>query len=230
VDGVDFLVMEYVEGETLSARLERGALPVEQALTTAVQIAEALAAAHRQGIVHRDLKPGNVMLTKAGVKLLDFGLAKPVASSPAAVVGLSMLPTTPPMGPTRGGPLTAQGTILGTLQYMAPEQLEGKEADARTDIFAFGAIVYEMLTGKRAFNGGSQASLIGAIMHTEPPSMTTSQPLTPTSLERLVRTCLAKDPDARWQSAADLARELRSVALTPIPGIPVARDDRCGAY
>src|SRR5215471_16871175 len=167
-DGVDYLVMEYVEGETLSARLERGALPFDQALTTAIQIAEALAAAHRQGIVHRDLKPGNVMLTKSGIKLLDFGLAKP--SQSAAMAGpMSMLPTTPPAGPTRGAPLTVQGTILGTLQYMAPEQLEGKEADARTDIFAFGAIVYEMFTGKRAFGGSSQASLIGAIMHAEPP-------------------------------------------------------------
>src|SRR5262249_12819115 len=126
-DGVDYLVMEYVEGETLSARLDRGALPFDQALTTAIQIGEALAAAHRQGIVHRDLKPGNVMLTKSGVKLLDFGLAK--ASQLATMVGpMSILPTTPPMGPTRGTPLTVQGTILGTLQYMVPEQLEGKEA------------------------------------------------------------------------------------------------------
>jgi serine/threonine protein kinase/Tol biopolymer transport system component len=207
-DGIDYLVMEYVEGETLSARLERGALPFDQALTTAIQIAEALAAAHRQGIVHRDLKPGNVMLTKSGVKLLDFGLAKP--SQPATMAGpMSMLPTTPPMGPTRGAPLTVQGTILGTLQYMAPEQLEGKEADTRTDIFAFGAIVYEMVTGKKAFTGGSQASLIGAIMHAEPQPMATEQPLTPVTLDRVVKTCLAKDPDARWQSAIDLARELR---------------------
>jgi serine/threonine protein kinase len=127
-----------------------------------------------------------------------------------------MLPATPPMGPTRGAPLTVQGTILGTLQYMAPEQLEGKEADARTDIFAFGAIAYEMFTGKRAFNGGSQASLIGAIMHAEPPSMTAGQPLTPVALDRLVRICLAKDPDSRWQSAADLARELKSIADSPV--------------
>jgi serine/threonine protein kinase len=214
-DGVDYLVMEYVEGETLSTRIERGALPFDQALTCAIEIAESLAAAHRQGIVHRDLKPGNVMLTRSGIKLLDFGLAKP--SQPAAMTGpMSMLPTTPPAGPTRGAPLTVQGTILGTLQYMAPEQLEGKDADTRTDIFAFGAIVYEMVTGKKAFSGASQASLIGAIMHAEPPPMIAGQPLTPPALERLVRTCLAKDPDQRWQSIADLARELRSISEPPL--------------
>ena len=213
-DGIDYLVMEYVEGEPLSARLERGALPFDQALTAAIQIAEALAAAHRQGIVHRDLKPGNVMLTKGGAKLLDFGLAKP--SQPATMAGpMSMLPTTPPAGPTRGAPLTVQGTILGTLQYMAPEQLEGKEADTRTDIFTLGAIVYEMMTGQRAFNGGSQASLIAAIIHSDPPPIASLQPLAPAALDRVVRTCLAKDPDTRWQSAVDLARELRWVAEPP---------------
>jgi eukaryotic-like serine/threonine-protein kinase len=210
VDGVDYLVMEYVDGETLATRLERGPLPFDQALASAIQIAEALAAAHRQGIVHRDLKPGNVMSTKSGIKLLDFGLAKP-AAGPTVIGPISMLPTTPPLGPTQAGPLTVHGTILGTLQYMAPEQLEGRDADARTDIFAFGAIVYEMVTGKKAFSGGSQASLIGAIMHAEPKPMAVGQPMTPPALERLVRICLAKDPDQRWQSVADLARELRSV-------------------
>jgi eukaryotic-like serine/threonine-protein kinase len=162
--------MQYLEGETLADRLKKGALPLDQALKFAIQIADALATAHKAGIVHRDLKPGNIMLTKSGAKLLDFGLAK---STPAmAGAGLSMLPTTPPN-------LTAQGTILGTFQYMAPEQLEGKDADARTDIFAFGAVVYEMVTGKKAFEGKSQASLIGAIMHADPPPMSTVQPLTP---------------------------------------------------
>ena len=192
-----------LDGETLADRLTKGALPLDEALKIAIQIADALDAAHRQGIVHRDLKPGNVMLTKAGAKLLDFGLAK--ASAPIAGAGLSMLPTTPPN-------LTAQGTILGTFQYMAPEQLEGQEADARTDIFAFGAVLYEMLTGRKAFEGKSQASLIGAILHTTPPSLASLQPLAPPSLDRIVATCLAKDPDDRWQSAADLVRELRWLA------------------
>src|SRR5262249_9339812 len=158
-DGVEYLVMEYLEGETLSERLVKGPMPLEQALRAGVEIADALDRAHRQGIVHRDLKPGNVMLTKSGVKLLDFGLAKLVVPSAGPISGLSMMPTTP-----RGSNLTAEGTILGTFQYMAPEQLEGKEADARTDIFAFGAVLYEMVSGRKAFTGGSQASLISAIM------------------------------------------------------------------
>ena len=199
-DGVDFLVMERLEGETLAARLVKGPLPVDQALRYSIEIADALAAAHRQGIVHRDLKPSNIILTRSGAKLLDFGLAKPVA--PALLTGGAR-----PCRPTPPG-VTAQGTILGTFQYMAPEQLEGKDADARTDIFAFGAVVYEMLTGKKAFEGKSQASLIGAIMHAEPPAIATVQPLTPPALDRIVKTCLAKDPDDRWQTARDLSREL----------------------
>ena len=156
--GTSFLVMQYLEGETLAARLEHGALPVSEALKIAIQIAGALDKAHRAGIIHRDLKPGNVMLTKSGAKLLDFGLAK---SSPVARGGMSVLPTTPVS-------ITAQGTILGTFQYMAPEQVEGGEADARTDLFAFGALLYEMLTGRQAFQGKTQASLIGSIMRDDP--------------------------------------------------------------
>ena len=206
-DQIDYLVMEYVDGETLADRLTKGALPLEQALEYAIQIAHALDKAHHAGIVHRDLKPGNVMVTKAGVKLLDFGLAK--TGSPAGVGaqagGLSMFPTTPPN-------LTVQGTILGTIQYMAPEQLDGQEADARTDLFAFGAVLYEMLTGRKAFEGKSQASLIAAIMHDEPAPISTLQPLAPTPLDRVVRKCLAKDPEARWQSARDLHDELQWIA------------------
>jgi serine/threonine protein kinase/Tol biopolymer transport system component len=200
-DGTSFLVMPYLEGETLEARLKKGALSLDRALEYAIQIADALNKAHRAGITHRDLKPGNVMLTKSGAKLLDFGLAKGTTGVGAAA-GLSMLPTTPPN-------LTVQGTILGTFQYMAPEQLEGHEADARTDIFAFGAVMYEMLTGKKAFAGKSQATLIAAIMSSQPASIAVDQPLVPPALDRVVRKCLAKDPEARWQTARDLHDELQ---------------------
>ena len=155
-DGTDYLVMEYLEGETLAQRLVKGPLPLDQVLQYAIEIADALDKAHRKGVTHRDLKPGNIMLTKSGTKLLDFGLAKLKQEVAPANVQLSQLPTA-------NDPLTAQGTIVGTLQYMAPEQLEGKEVDARTDIFAFGAVVYEMATGKKAFEGKSQASVIAAI-------------------------------------------------------------------
>ena len=205
-DGTDFLVMEYLEGETLSDRLGRGALPLDQTLRFGVQIADALDKAHRQGIVHRDLKPGNVMLTRSGVKLLDFGLAKAMEAQDAQP-GMTSFPTV-----AGSAPLTQEGTILGTFQYMAPEQLEGREADARTDIFAFGCVLYEMTTGKKAFSGTSQASLISAIMSSEPASPSTLQPLTPPALERIVTTCLAKDPEDRWQSARDVARELQWIS------------------
>jgi Tol biopolymer transport system component len=209
-NGTSFLVMQYLEGETLEARLQKGPLPLDQALRYAIQNADALDKAHRAGIVHRDLKPGNIMLTKGGAKLLDFGLAK-TTTRVGAAPGLSMLPTTPPT-------LTAQGTILGTLQYMAPEQLEGQEADARTDIFAFGAIVYEMLAGQKAFPAKTQASLIGAILKDDPPPVSTVQPLAPPLLDHIVRRCLAKDPDERWQTASDVMRELKWVAeATPGP-------------
>ena len=184
--------------------IQRGPLPIQEALTIAAQIAGALDKAHRAGVVHRDLKPGNIMLTKAGARLLDFGLAKTTPRAEASA-GLSMLPTTPPN-------LTAEGTILGTAQYMSPEQLEGREADARTDIFAFGAVVYEMVTGRKAFEGRTQASLIASIMSGQPPAMTALQPLTPQALDPLVQTCLAKDPADRWQSAHDLSRQLQWIA------------------
>jgi predicted Ser/Thr protein kinase len=204
-DGIEYLVMEFLEGETLTERLLKGALPAEQVLRCGIEIADALDKAHRQGIVHRDLKPGNVMLTKSGVKLLDFGLAKAVAPV-SSKSGLSVLPT------QAGTNLTQEGTILGTFQYMAPEQLEAKEADVRTDIFAFGAVLYEMATGQKAFSGRSQASLIGAIMHTEPPPVSTVQPMTPPALDRVVKTCLAKDAEDRFQTAHDVKLQLQWIA------------------
>src|SRR6266508_1036288 len=213
-DGTAFLVMELLEGETLADRLKKGALPLDEALKIAIQIADALNAAHRHSIVHRDLKPGNVILTKAGAKLLDFGLAK--ASGPAnADDGLSMMPTTPPN-------LTAQGTILGTFQYMAPEQLEGQNTDARTDIFAFGAMLFEMLTGKKAFEGKSHASLIAAILEHDPPPIPALQPLAPSALDHIVKKCLAKEPDERWQNAGDLMSELTWAASGSAPDTTVA--------
>jgi serine/threonine protein kinase len=196
----EYLVMELLEGETLSDRLGKGPLPLEQTLRYGMEMADALDKAHRQGIVHRDLKPGNVMLTKTGVKLLDFGLAKAMAPAGPASSLTSL--------PTQQG-LTHEGTILGTFQYMAPEQLEGRDADARSDIFALGAVLYEMTTGKKAFSGATQASLIGAILHTEPAPISAVLPMTPPAFDRIVRTCLAKDPDERWQSSADVKRELR---------------------
>jgi hypothetical protein len=180
-------------------------MPLDQVLRYAIEIADALDKAHRKGVTHRDLKPGNIMLTKTGTKLLDFGLAKLKQEAAPSNVPLSDLPTAK-------DPLTAQGAIVGTLQYMAPEQLEGKDADARTDIFAFGAVVYEMATRKRAFEGTSQASVISAIMSSDPPPMSSLQPMTPPALDRTIKTCLAKDADSRWQSASDLERELKWVA------------------
>src|SRR3990170_5631965 len=204
-DGTDFLVMEYLEGETLATRLLKGPLPLEQVLQYAIEIADALDKAHRKGVTHRDLKPGNLMLTKSGSKLLDFGLAK-LKQEAAPGVPLSQLPT------LRENP-TVQGTILGTLQYMSPEQLEGKvdEIDGRTDIFAFGAVVYEIATGKKAFEGKSQASLVAAILHKEPAPISELQPMTPPALDRVVKTCLAKDADERWQTVHDLKLQLRWV-------------------
>jgi Tol biopolymer transport system component len=201
----EFLVMELLEGETLAVRIQKGPLPVTDALKIAIEIAGALDKAHRQGIVHRDFKPGNVMLTKTGAKLLDFGLAK---VGPAGVVSGSAATTMP----TITNPLTSQGTILGTFQYMAPEQIEGEEADARTDLFAFGAVLYEMLTGRKAFTGKSQASLLGAILKDEPPPVSSVQALTPPALDRVVKTCLAKERDDRFQTAHDLLLQLQWIA------------------
>ncbi len=201
-NGQHFLVMEYLEGETLEKRLERGSLPLDQMLRIGAEVADALDKAHRSGIIHRDLKPGNIMLTKSGAKLLDFGLAKLHAEpAPMATALTEMTAETKKV--------TAEGTILGTFQYMAPEQLEGNEADARTDIFALGSVLYEMLTAQPAFSGRTKASLIAAILSAEPAPLNQLQPLAPPSLERAVKRCLAKDPDARWQSAADLRDELR---------------------
>ena len=197
----DFLVMEYLDGETVAQRLEKGALPLDQALQIAIEIADALDKAHRQGIVHRDLKPGNIMLTKAGAKLLDFGLAKLRKPGTVDATGFSA-------AATQTEPLTARGMILGTLPYMAPEQVQGKDTDARTDLFAFGAIVYEMVTGRRVFTGDNQASLIAAILETQPPPLSTLDPVTPPALDHLVMRCLAKDADDRWQTARDLHEQL----------------------
>src|SRR6201998_3623275 len=203
-DGTDFLVMEYLEGETLAERLKKGPLPLDQVLQYAIEIADALDKAHRKGITHRDLKPGNIMLTKSGTKLLDFGLAK-LKGPQVAVANLSALPT-------EGSNLTAQGTILGTLQYMAPEQLEGKEVDARTDIFALGVVMYEMASGKKAFEGESQASLIAKIVENDPPPISSLKPMTPPALDRVVKKCLRKDPEDRWQNARDITDELKWIS------------------
>jgi len=238
-DGTDYIVMEYLEGQTLAERLAKGSLPTEQVLRHGIEIADALDKAHRQGIVHRDLKPGNVMLTKSGVKLLDFGLAKTfgrpldaagreqtaAGQHPMARNALTSIPT------EMGSPnLTQEGTILGTFQYMAPEQVEGKEADARTDIFAFGCVLHEMATGKKAFSGTTQASLISAILRDEPQPISQVQPMSPAALDRIVKKCLAKDPEDRWQNAADLASELKWIAEggsqtgLPTPGITRRRN------
>jgi eukaryotic-like serine/threonine-protein kinase len=216
-DGIDFLVMECIEGETLAQRLAKAALPIEHVLKIGTEIADALDKAHRCGVIHRDLKPGNIMVTKTGAKLLDFGLAK-TAVSPVSSVSLSA---------TAGSlPLTEQGSLVGTFHYMSPEQVEGKELDGRSDIFSFGAVLYEMLTSQRAFQGKSQLNVASAILEKEPAPISSIKPLTPRSLECVVRRCLAKDPDDRWQSARDLALELQSISevdSAPASGTVLAR-------
>ncbi len=209
-DGVDFLVMEYVEGETLAARLVKGPLPLEQALQYAIDLASALDRAHRSGIVHRDIKPGNVMVNRAGIKLLDFGLAR--VSQPVRGGGEKTV-----------ADLTNSGVIVGTVQYMAPEQIDGGTIDARTDIFAFGALLYEMVSGRKAFEGASVGSIVAAIVERDPPRLSSVQPLAPAALDRVVATCLAKDPDDRWQTARDLMRELQWVAESRADSVGMVR-------
>src|SRR5262245_20687283 len=222
-NGTDYLVMEFLEGETLADRLSKGPLSMEQALKIGIEVAGALDAAHRSGIVHRDLKPGNIMLTKTGVKLLDFGLAKLAAPTEKEISQATSLPT----AMQASQPLTSRGTILGTFQYMAPEQLEGREADSRSDIFAFGCVLYEMLTGKKAFSGHSQASLITSIMGSEPPPISSIQPMVPASLDRIVKGCLAKEPEQRWSTAHDVMLQLQWIAeggsMAGVPAPVVAR-------
>ncbi|HEX5131053.1 MAG TPA: serine/threonine-protein kinase, partial [Candidatus Krumholzibacteria bacterium] len=204
---VDFIVMELIDGETLATRLQKGPLPINEVLRIGSEIADALDQAHRAGVVHRDLKPGNVMLTRAGAKLMDFGLARATGMTGTGKdSGVTIGALT--QSPTMAQPLTAEGTIVGTFQYMAPEQLEGKEAGAGADIWAYGCVLYEMATGKRAFQGNSQASLITSIMGTQPAPISQVAPMTPPALDRLVTACIAKDPADRLQSAHDIKLQI----------------------
>ena len=222
-DGVDYLVMEFLEGETLADRLRKGPLPIGQLLKYSNEICEGLEKAHQTGVVHRDLKPGNIMLTKTGAKLMDFGLAKAVTSAvpPASSLTVTL------NRPEGSHPLTAQGTVVGTFQYMSPEQVEGKEADARSDIFALGAVLFEMATGKRAFEGKTTASVIAAVLAAEPQSISTVQPMSPPALDRVVKTCLAKDPDERFQSVHDVKLQLKWMSeggsQAGVPALVIAR-------
>src|SRR5262245_8968243 len=212
-DGIDYLVMECVEGETLAKRLEKGPLPLEQVLKFGAQIADALDKAHRAGIVHRDWKQGNIMLPATGAKLLDFGLAKTTGTASLATLTVTKLDS----------PVTQEGTIVGTFQYMSPEQVEGKEVDGRSDIFSLGAVLYEAVTGKRAFEGKSQLSVASAILEKEPAPISSVKPLTPPGLEHTVKKCLAKDPEERWQSASDLKSELNWIVETASQaGVPAS--------
>jgi serine/threonine protein kinase len=220
---IDYLVMEFLQGESLAERLRKGPLVAEQVLTFAIEIADALEKAHRAGIVHRDLKPGNVMLTKSGAKLLDFGLAKPLGgtvasgtggSSSASVLAAALTQTMPAQSP--GTPLSTAGAVIGTVQYMSPEQIQGIEADARSDIFSFGVMLFEMVTGKRTFEGKTQASIVGQILAVDPPSVSTLRPQTPPGLDRVIRLCLDKDPDERIQTAHDLKLQLQAIAEAPL--------------
>src|SRR3984957_13104285 len=223
-DGIDYLVMECVEGETLAKRLEKGPLPVDQVLKVGAQIADALDNAHRSGIVHRDVKPNNIVLTPTGAKLLDFGLAKPTS----ALVDMATMTATNVQTPA-----TERGPIVGTFQYMSPEQVEGRELDGRSDIFSLGAVLYEMVTGQHAFEGKSRLSVASAILEKEPAPITTIKPLAPASLDHTIRTCVAKDPNDRWQTARDLSHELKwigesgsqaGVLAVPVRGSRIMRE------
>ena len=222
--GTDYLVMEYLEGESLAERLRRGPLPLNEQLKIAIEVADALAAAHRAGIVHRDLKPGNVMLTASGAKLLDFGLAKPRAATASAVASAPSFTAVQTIsGPSPAlSPLTSQGSIVGTIQYMSPEQIEGKEADERSDIFAFGSMLYEMATGRRPFEGKSQIKVASAILEDEPVALREVRQGLPLAQERLVTTCLKKDPRDRFQCAHDLKLQLQWIAAGAEAASPVA--------
>jgi eukaryotic-like serine/threonine-protein kinase len=214
-NGIDYLVMEFLQGETLAEMLRRGPLQLSEVLKIGIDVAEALAVAHRQGIVHRDLKPGNIMITSDGAKLMDFGLAKPIglpssSSSSASAPSFTAAPTL--SGPTPLSPLTTAGSIVGTIQYMSPEQIEGKDADARSDIFAFGAVLYEMVAGKRPFAGKSQISLASSILESDPQPLNSLQPQTPAALEHVIKTCLQKNPGERYLAAHDIKLELRWIA------------------
>jgi eukaryotic-like serine/threonine-protein kinase len=213
-DGTDYLVMEFLEGETLAERLSKGALPLNEILKIGIAVAEALAVAHRQGIVHRDLKPGNIMLTKGGAKLMDLGLAKSAtAGTPAGISSAPLLSAARTMSQASPvSPLTTAGTMLGTIQYMSPEQIEGKEADARSDLFALGGVLYEMVTGARPFEGKSQISVASAILEKEPEAISAVQPLTPPAFEHVVTTCLSKNPEDRYQTAHDIVLQLKWIA------------------
>src|ERR1039458_1508739 len=229
-DGIDFLVMEYLEGESLAQRLKKGGLPLKELLKVGIEVCEALEVAHRQGIVHRDLKPGNIMLTQSGAKLMDFGLAKPqpmVAGGPASGAPPSFTAgAATATGPSLISPLTTAGTIVGTIQYMSPEQLEGKEADARSDLFAFGSVLYEMATGKRPFEGKSQISLASSILEKDPEPLSALKPSTPPAFEHTVATCLQKDPEERFQTAHDVKLELQWIATgssaRAMPALPAS--------
>jgi len=206
-DGISYIVMEYLQGQTLANRLDKGPLPFGQLLKYAIDICEGLDRAHRSGVIHRDLKPGNIMLTKTGAKLMDFGLAKSVAIAASPVSNVTATSFTP-----ASHPLTMQGTVVGTVQYMSPEQVEGKEADARSDIFSLGCVLYEMATGKRAFEGKSMASIMAAVLERNPVPIAAVEPGLPPALDRLVKACLAKDPDERIQTVQDVKLQLKWLA------------------